>query len=188
MEKSTIILTRRIQLVLDVPSDERNEMWEKLYRYQNRCYRAANFIVSHLYVQEMMKDFFYFTEDIQYKLADINKDEMKTEIKTKIVSKKPMVAIGSGGNINKIFSMSKTKDGKPMSANMLKTFYKDLKELTVEERMLKHNLREDRADVIVPALEIFNKVLNWAEISQIFVPKISVADGLIHSIYDKVKK
>ena len=117
-----------------------------------------------------------------------NWEEMKTEIKTKIVSKKPMVAIGSGGNINKIFSMSKTKDGKPMSANMLKTFYKDLKELTVEERMLKHNLREDRADVIVPALEIFNKVLGWAEISQIFVPKISVADGLIHSIYDKVKK
>ena len=117
-----------------------------------------------------------------------NWEEMKTQIKTKIVSKKPMVAIGSGGNINKIFSMSKTKDGKPMSANMLKTFYKDLKELTVEERMLKHNLREDRADVIVPALEIFNKVLGWAEISQIFVPKISVADGLIHSIYDKVKK
>ena len=78
-----------------------------------------------------------------------NWEEMKTQIKTKIVSKKPMVAIGSGGNINKIFSMSKTKDGKPMSANMLKTFYKDLKELTVEERMLKHNLREDRADVIV---------------------------------------
>ena len=117
-----------------------------------------------------------------------NWEEMKTEIKTKVVSKKPMVAIGSGGNINKIFSMSKTKDGKPMSANMLKTFYKDLKELTVEERMLKHNLREDRADVIVPALEIFNKVLGWAEISQIFVPKISVADGLIHSIYDKVRK
>ena len=99
-----------------------------------------------------------------------------------------MVAIGSGGNINKVFSMSKTKDGKPMSANMLKTFYKDLKDLTVEERMLKHNLREDRADVIVPALEIFNKVLGWAEISQIFVPKISVADGLIHSIYNQLKK
>ena len=76
MEKSTLILTRRIQLVLDVPNDERNKMWEKLYRYQNRCYRAANFIVSHLYVQEMMKDFFYFTEEIQYKLADANKDEM----------------------------------------------------------------------------------------------------------------
>jgi len=117
-----------------------------------------------------------------------NWEEMKTEIKTKIVSKKPMVAIGSGGNINKVFSMSKTKDGKPLSVNALKVFYKDLKELSVEERMLKYNLREDRADVIVPALEIFNKVLSWAEISQIFVPKISVADGLIHSIYDKVRK
>ena len=117
-----------------------------------------------------------------------NWNEMKTEIKTKLIGKKPIVAIGSGGNINKVFSMSKTKDGKPMSANMLKTFYKDLKLLSVEERMVKHNLREDRADVIVPALEIFNKILNWGNISQIYVPKISLADGLIHSIYDKLKK
>jgi hypothetical protein len=51
-------------------------MWGKLYRYQNRCFRAANFIVSHLYVQEMIKDFFYLTEEIQYKLADTSKDEM----------------------------------------------------------------------------------------------------------------
>ena len=115
-----------------------------------------------------------------------NWNEMKTEIKSKILGKKPIVAIGSGGNINKVFSMSKTKDGKPMSANMLKTFYKSLKTLTVEERMLKYNLRKDRADVIVPALEIFNKVLNWANISKVYVPKISVADGLIHSIYDKI--
>lgn len=117
-----------------------------------------------------------------------NWSEMKTEIKTKLIGKKPIVAIGSGGNINKVFSMSKTKDGKPMSANMLKTFYKSLKTLTVEKRMLKHNLREDRADVIVPALEIFNKILNWSYISQIYVPKISVADGLIHSIYDNLSK
>ncbi len=116
-----------------------------------------------------------------------NWEELKSEIKTKINGKKPILAIGSGGNINKVFSMSKTKDGKPISANLLKTFYKNLKSISVEERMLKHNLREDRADVIVPALEIYNKVLSWGNISQIFVPKISVADGLIHSIYDKIK-
>jgi exopolyphosphatase/guanosine-5'-triphosphate,3'-diphosphate pyrophosphatase len=115
-----------------------------------------------------------------------NWNEMKTEIKTKVLGKKPIVAIGSGGNINKIFSMSKTKDGKPISANLLKTFYNDLSTLSVDERMVKHNIREDRADVIVPALEIFNKILNWGNISQIYVPKISVADGLIHSIYDKI--
>lgn len=76
MEKSTITLTRKIQLLIDVPADERHTMWEKLYRYQNRCFRAANFIVSHLYVQKMIKDFFYFTEEIQYKLADASKDPM----------------------------------------------------------------------------------------------------------------
>lgn len=76
MEKSTITLTRKIQLLIDVPFDQKNEMWEKLYRYQNRCFRAANLISSHLYVQEMIKDFFYLTEEIQYKLADEKKDEM----------------------------------------------------------------------------------------------------------------
>ncbi|KFC20422.1 transposase [Chryseobacterium sp. FH1] len=76
MEKSTITLTRKIQLLIDVPSDQKNEMWEKLYRYQNRCFRAANLIASHLYVQEMIKDFFYLTEEIQYKLADEKKDHM----------------------------------------------------------------------------------------------------------------
>ncbi|UQB70548.1 hypothetical protein [Epilithonimonas zeae] len=76
MEKSTMTLTRKIQLLIDVPSDQKNEMWEKLYRYQNRCFRAANLIASHLYVQEMIKDFFYFTEEIQYKLADEKKDHM----------------------------------------------------------------------------------------------------------------
>ena len=76
MEKSTITLTRKIQLLLDVPANEKSEMWEKLYRYQNRCFRAANLIASHLYVQEMIKDFFYLTEEIQYKLADVSKDEI----------------------------------------------------------------------------------------------------------------
>ncbi|MDP9955979.1 IS605 OrfB family transposase [Epilithonimonas hungarica] len=76
MEKSTMTLTRKIQLLIDVPSDQKNEMWEKLYRYQNRCFRAANLIASHLYVQEMIKDFFYLTDEIQYKLADEKKDEM----------------------------------------------------------------------------------------------------------------
>ncbi len=76
MEKSTMTLTRKIQLLIDVPPDKKSEMWEKLYRYQNRCFRAANLIVSHLYVQEMIKDFFYLTDEIQYKLADEKKDEM----------------------------------------------------------------------------------------------------------------
>ena len=114
--------------------------------------------------------------------------ELENEVKKNITSKKPILGIGSGGNINKIASLSKTKDGKPMMTTTLKKFYKDLAKLSVEERMHKYNLRKDRADVIVPALMIFNTILKTAKISKIYVPKISVADGLIHNIYDNLKK
>ncbi|HPZ24584.1 MAG TPA: exopolyphosphatase [Kaistella sp.] len=114
--------------------------------------------------------------------------DMKEEIRKNINSKKAVVAIGSGGNINKVFSMSKTKDGKPLFLSGLKNTYKELSLLSLQERMAKHNLREDRADVLVPALEIFTKVMTWSDINRIFVPKISVADGLIHQIYDGLKK
>ncbi len=113
-------------------------------------------------------------------------EEMKYEIKDKIKSKKPVVAIGSGGNINKIFSLSKTKDGKAMPVSAIKKYLKEMQNLSVEERMQIYQIREDRADVLVPALQIFNNVMSWAEIKQIYVPKISVADGLIHNIYTKV--
>lgn len=121
-------------------------------------------------------------------VTDDHWKDMKEEVRRNINSKKPVVAIGSGGNINKIFSMSKTKDGNPLFLSGLKNWYKDLSKLSVAERMAKHNLREDRADVLVPALEIFTKVMAWGDINKIFVPKISVADGLIHSIYDSVTK
>ena len=113
---------------------------------------------------------------------------MKEEIRKNINSNHPILAIGSGGNINKIFSMSKTKDGKPMSTAFLKKYYKEMNGLTVAERMTQFNLREDRADVLVPALEIYNSIMSWSDIDKIFVPKISVADGLIHHIYDGLKK
>ncbi|MBN9336596.1 MAG: exopolyphosphatase [Chryseobacterium sp.] len=115
-------------------------------------------------------------------------EEMKNEIKDKIKSKKPVVAIGSGGNINKIFSLSKTKDGKPMPVSVIKKYLKEMQNLSVEERMHCYQFREDRADVIVPALQIFNNVMTWAEIKHIYVPKISVADGLVKSIYYNLKK
>lgn len=114
--------------------------------------------------------------------------EMKQEIRQNINSSKPIVAVGSGGNINKLFSMSKTKDGKPMSSAYLQKTYKEMSALTVPQRMSKYNIREDRADVLVPALQVFNHVMNWSDIDKILVPKISVADGLIHSLYEQVKK
>ena len=76
MGKETIKLTRKIQLLVDAPTkEERKEALDTLYRWQNRSYRAANLIITHLYIQEEIKDFFYLSEGIKYKLADEKKNE-----------------------------------------------------------------------------------------------------------------
>lgn len=76
MEKSTLILTRKIQILIDLPTqEERKEALDKLYRWQNRCFKAANLIVSHLYIQAMVKEFLYLSEGVIHKLVDEKKDE-----------------------------------------------------------------------------------------------------------------
>jgi exopolyphosphatase/guanosine-5'-triphosphate,3'-diphosphate pyrophosphatase len=108
---------------------------------------------------------------------------MKNFIKEKTKGFPNVVAIGSGGNINKVFSLSKKKDGKPLTLELLKDYHKELSSFTVPERMRLYNLREDRADVIVPALSIYINVMRWANTEVIFVPKIGLADGLVQSLY-----
>ncbi len=115
-------------------------------------------------------------------------DEMKEHLKRNTKSSLPMIAIGSGGNINKVFSMSKKKEGKPLPLDLLKDYYKEFSSFSLEERMRIYKLREDRADVIVPALQIYINVMRWTDIEEIFVPKIGLADGLIQSLYEEIKK
>jgi len=113
--------------------------------------------------------------------------EMKDHLRNNTKSSLPMIAIGSGGNINKVFSLSKRKEGKPLSHELLKDYLKELSSFSVAERISLYKLREDRADVIVPALQIYVNVMRWANISEIYVPKIGLADGLIQSLYEELK-
>lgn len=113
-------------------------------------------------------------------------DHMKDFIKAKTKNFLSVTAIGSGGNINKIFSLSKKKESKPLPIELLKDYYKELSAFTVEDRMSLYKLREDRADVIVPALLIFINVMKWADAQDIYVPKIGLADGLIQYLYAEV--
>ncbi len=115
-------------------------------------------------------------------------DEMKDHLKVNTKSALPMVAIGSGGNINKVFSLSKKKEGKPLQLELLKDYYKELSSFNLEERMRHYKMREDRADVIVPALQIYINVMRWADINEIYVPKIGLADGLVQSLYEEISR
>ena len=112
---------------------------------------------------------------------------MKNDIKEKTKGHKQVTAIGSGGNINKVISLSKRKDSKPLPLELLRDYYKELSNVSLNDRIKIYNLREDRADVIVPALQIYVNVMRWANASEIYVPKIGLADGLVQHLWEEVK-
>jgi len=121
------------------------------------------------------------------KVKDETWEEMKDTLKDLSKKYSNMIGIGSGGNINKLFALNGNKDGKFISAESLKEVYKEMDPLSVDERMHTYTLKEDRAEVIVPALTIYNAICKWADIEEIYVPKIGLADGLIHHLYDMVE-
>ena len=124
---------------------------------------------------------------LKNQVPDSSWDQMKEVVKTKTKGFKTVVAIGSGGNINKVFSLSKRKDGKPLSFDLLRDYYKELSNVSLHDRISIYKLKEDRADVIVPALKIYITVMRWAGADEIYVPKIGLADGLIQHLWQQVK-
>lgn len=93
--------------------------------------------------------------------------------------------IGSGGNINKLYRLAEKKDKKAqrMTVETLRGLYDELSVLSVEERMDKFSLKPDRADVIVPAGNIFLTIADILGSSYIYVPTIGLADGIIDGLY-----
>ena len=97
--------------------------------------------------------------------------------------------IGSGGNINRLFRLAKVKgDSRSLSVTALKQLYAELAPLSLEERMEQLKLKDDRADVIIPAAEIFLLVARSLKCEDILVPNISLADSIVDGIYRDQKQ
>lgn len=114
-------------------------------------------------------------------------ENMKVAIRENVKGQKDIIAIGTGGNINKVFSLSKKKEGKPLHIDLLKDYHKEFSSCSLEDRISLFKLREDRADVIVPALLIYIQIMKWAGIEELLVPKIGLADGLIQHLYAEMQ-
>ena len=110
-----------------------------------------------------------------------NKIERWIKDKTKGLAN--IEAIGSGGNINKIFKMSGKAEGDTLSHSFLFAQLNYLKSFSFEERIEELRLNEDRADVIIPATEIYMSAMEWAGAKKMHVPKIGLVDGIIRGIY-----
>lgn len=91
--------------------------------------------------------------------------------------------IGSGGNINKIVKLFGRPDDNILIINNLRYGMRQLVQLSIGERMVRYSLRPDRADVIVPASEIYLRIMELIRAESILVPKIGLSDGLIHHLF-----
>nr|WP_202405967.1 exopolyphosphatase [Hufsiella ginkgonis] len=112
-------------------------------------------------------------------------DELKEWIKDNCRKYKSLSGIGTGGNINKLFRISEEKEGQPLTFNQLKTIYNHLNSFSLKERISVLGLNQDRADVIIPACEIYLTVLKWAGIKQIYVPRVGMVDGIVQMLIEK---
>ena len=109
--------------------------------------------------------------DIKYWLGTYLDDQDKIKL------------FATGGNINKIQSMTGSKTGKPISYLSLKDLYNNLTKYSYQERMVKFDLNPDRADVIIPALKIFITTMESVGSNKLFVPKVGLVDGMINEIF-----
>ena len=113
------------------------------------------------------------------------------DMKDLVLSYPGINLIGSGGNINKLIKLVRGKDSRysRMTVQSLHELYGKLKEMTVEQRMEEYAMKPDRADVIVPAAEIFLTIARLVKADFVHVPVIGLADGIIDSLYlqDRLK-
>lgn len=98
---------------------------------------------------------------------------------------KSVYGIGSGGNINKLSRLANATGDKPISYNKLKSLYEYLNSFSLRDRINVLGLNQDRADVIIPACEIFLTLMKYGRLRQIIVPRIGLVDGIVQMLIDE---
>ncbi|MEQ8927332.1 MAG: phosphatase [Fulvivirga sp.] len=97
----------------------------------------------------------------------------------------PITAVGTGGNINKLFELAMKQPGEKLGITKLKEVQKFVRNTSIEDRINELQLNPDRADVIVPASEIYIAVMEWAKAKNIIVPEVGLKDGIMQHLYIK---
>lgn len=125
-------------------------------------------------------------------VEDTEVEKMKEEMAAYAANYENISIIGSGGNINKLCRLydngkgKKNKDTLPVDG--LRKIYGEMKDMTYRERIDAYSLKPDRADVIIPAAELFLTVAGALGCQVIHVPNISLADCIIDGLYKKIKE
>lgn len=106
-------------------------------------------------------------------------------IQSSLKESEHITAIGTGGNINTVFKIAGKKPSQMIHLEEIRDQYRLLKKFTVEQRITKLKMKPDRADVIIPACEIYMRLMQYGRIEQMIVPKIGLADGVILDLFSR---
>ncbi|MCW5900520.1 MAG: exopolyphosphatase [Flavobacteriales bacterium] len=172
----------------------------------------ADLIVSTFWTQDLLKDRSYLYIDVgggsteltwlergqrvksaSFKIGTVRtlKDKVKPHVWDELRAfleelreeHGPIMAIGTGGNINRIFKENGNAFGEPLHTEDIRRQRDRIASYSYEDRIKLLRLRPDRADVIIPAADIFLRILDHAGIEEVFVPKVGLADGIIYDLY-----
>ena len=124
---------------------------------------------------------------LKNRVAASEYDEMKHFLKEVRNQYPSLEIIGSGGNINKIFKLAGGKNMQPMKLKDIREVYNMILPYSIDERVKTLGLNPERADVIIPAAQMFMKIMKWSNAKKILVPKFGVADGLVRQLYYNYK-
>lgn len=100
----------------------------------------------------------------------------------------PITAIGSGGNINGLIKAFGSKKKMELTTAEIESDFAKLQAMTTQEMIIQFQMKPDRADVIIPAIQIYLRILKTLEIKDVFIPKVGLSDGIIHVLYEKMKR
>jgi exopolyphosphatase / guanosine-5'-triphosphate,3'-diphosphate pyrophosphatase len=99
-----------------------------------------------------------------------------------------ITAVGTGGNISKIFELAKQKTGKSLTLKKIRSIKEMIESKTIEQRIYELQMNPDRADVIVPASDIYLKVMEWAKAPDMIVPEVGLKDGILLHLLEKSRQ
>ncbi|TVR41398.1 MAG: hypothetical protein EA392_01575 [Cryomorphaceae bacterium] len=124
---------------------------------------------------------------LQNKVSKKEWVQARSWIRELVKDEHQLVAIGTGGNINRIFKEADKENRRHITRAELQRYYEFIAGLSYVERITQLGFKPDRADVILPAAEIFSKIMDMAGISVMMVPKIGLSDGIVLQLFAEWK-
>lgn len=122
---------------------------------------------------------------LKKKVAEDIWEEINLWLSENVKENTNYTVFGTGGNINNMHKLLGKRGSETIQTHELKALSADLRSMTLSQRIAKYQLKSDRADVIVPASKIFLKILKQLKSPELAVPKIGLADGMIHQMHTK---